>query len=214
MRIFILSLGLYLCLCGAAQAAGDYTAVAQNYITEQSRITGSLDMYDGKIKKVRHLQLLKWESFKPQDEDPDKVLGHGDFRDTANGDVLDVSFLINTSGDTPAVEDTRIVGLKSASPQQDAASLEKVFTQDEVRAAIRKYITQKSKFTQTFAIFDPDLQKFFKLKWKGFTGDMRHFGVLYIQTTDFTDEGGKPLSYDVTVKNEHGALAVQSFKRL
>ena len=210
MRLFTLVMTFIFLNGSYVFAVDSYSELGQQYISEKSKITGHLDLYDENIDAVRNLKLLEWTELKDGEEN--QKIQHGDFRDFRTGDTVEVGLVIDVQ--QMQVEKARIVALKETTPEVSAEALDKDFTQGDVQAAITDYIEQKSKFTKTFGFFDPTLEKFLKLDFDQFQGDMRRFGVLYIQTTVFVEAGSEdPVALDITVENVNGQLQVQKIKR-
>lgn len=80
---------------------------------------------------------------------------------------------------------------------------------DEVRAAMKSYVEEKSKATGTFDIKDPETKKVRKLKLERVHERVGKTGSYYYSCADFKDTiSGEKLDLDLDVQDKNGVLSV------
>ena len=80
---------------------------------------------------------------------------------------------------------------------------------DAIRAAMKNYVTEKSKATGTFDVVDPETGKARKLELLRVHERVGKTGTYYYSCADFKDtETGQPLDLDLDVQDTAGALDV------
>lgn len=201
-------------LAGPAFAA-EYKDVEQSvtaYLQSKTKFSGSLDVYDGDVDKVRNLKIINLRRDSLTGEGPGYEIG-ADFRDLNTGDVMDVLITLAEKAGALEVGEVAIKGVKYKKKEQDPELLNKKFTDKEVKDFINEHIAKLSKFGGTYGVFDKDNEVYRQLHLDGLGDDVRNFGILYINTVEFTDsKTGEKVSVDITVQNKEGALDVKTVR--
>jgi len=182
------------------------------YLAEKTKISGSLDLFDGSITKVRNLKFVALVMETLTGEDPNYEV-NGDFRDLSTGDIIDLKISLSEEKRTLSVKDVTIFGLKKKADQKDPEAANKKFTDEEAVTAMKNYIEKMSKFGGTFGLFDQTNEKYRQLKLLKIDEKIRNFGILYISTVDFEDTDTKEkVIVDMTVFNNEGILDIKSIR--
>lgn len=80
---------------------------------------------------------------------------------------------------------------------------------NEIRAAMKSYVEEKSKATGTFDIKDPETKKVRKLKLERVHERVGKTGSYYYSCADFKDTvSGEKLDLDLDVQDKNGVLSV------
>jgi len=159
-------------------------------IKEQSKASGTLDLFDDKLQKVRTLDMMDLK------QDGDKVTGH--FRDTKSGDVVsvEVPFKDNKAGDFV------ITGAEAPQPVKTA---KKDYTDQEVQDFMKDYLTTQAQGTGSFDLFDEKNQKMRHLEFVKLQEKVRRYGIIAISTAEFKDKDtGDTILADVNTENKDG----------
>lgn len=191
---------------------GSVEASVQQYLGEKTKFTGSLDIYDEGIDKVRNLKLINLRRDSLTGTGPDYEI-RGDFRDLKTGDIMDVNVkLAEGSGDLE-VSEIGVLSVKYKKKEKDPEASKKKFTDKEVQEFIKSHITDRSKFGGTYGVFDVENEIYRQLKLIKLADDVRNFGILYINTVEFEDDKtGDKVSVDITLQNKDGELDVKTIR--
>ncbi len=210
--VLAMSIGFVGVQAVAAQEYKDAQKSVDEYLKSKIRISGSLDLYDSKIDKVRNLRLinLNEKTFEPDD---DKYRVKGDFRDINSGDILELEFHFMNEGGELIVDDVEIGKLKAAPKKAKEKAEKKKYTPEEAKEAMKAHIEKKSKFTGTYGLFDPKTEKLRQLELIEMDEKVRNFGVLYICTLKFKDVGtDETVVVDMTLTAKEGDLEMKTMK--
>ena len=200
MKHLLLSVLFTFILTSAAHANPAYEVI-HSTIKERSKYTGTVDLYDEKIDRVRNLKLLK-----PMVEDI-KV----DFRDQTSGEIVTLEFIMDEEGFT--VEEIVIGEISKASKEAAAPMEKKEYTDAEVQAAMQAYFDLQSKYTSGYMLFDPKQEKLLKLNIVKIREGVRRYGKRFISTVDAEEvEDGKKYVLDITMEDKGGRLDAKSVK--
>ena len=201
-------------LAGQASAVefGDINDSVTSYLQEKTKFSGSLDIYDGSIDKVRNLKMINLRRDSLAGEGPGYEIG-ADFRDLNTGDVMDVLItLVMDAGDLE-VDEITIKSVKYKKKEKDPELVNKKFTDKEVEDFIKDHIAKLSRFGGTYGVFDKKNEVYRQLNLDKLGDDIRNFGILYINTVEFTDsKTGEKVSVDITVQSKDGALDVKTVR--
>lgn len=218
MNVCIIAFMLSLCLgvlgvqSVVAQEFTDAQKTVDEYLKSKIRISGSLDLYDSNIDKVRNLRLIKLneKSFEPDD---DKFRLKGDFRDISSGDILELEFHFMNEGGELIVDDVEIGAVKAAPKKAKEKAEKKKYTPEEAKDAMNAYINKKARFTGTYGLFDPKTEKLRQLELIEMDEKVRNFGVLYINTMKFKDVNtNETIVADMTMTAKEGDLKMKTMK--
>ena len=192
---------------GAQPAADDaLIKAAQAALRGKIKLSGTLDLYDDKIKAVRNLQTIEIHKETAAAEGGKAVTA--DFRDINNGDVVTVEIVVSEKGEALSASDPVI---KSVKPLK--TDFEKQYTQDDIRAYMKDQLAAQAKFSGYVSLFDPDKEKMRKLELIELSSEIRKLGVLNISRTRFKDlDSGETLGVDVTVENRNAQLSLQALR--
>lgn len=191
---------------------GEVDASVRAYLLEKTKFSGSLDVYDGSIDKVRNLKMINLRRDSLQGDGSQYEIG-GDFRDLNSGDVMDVLITVVDDAGDIEVEEITIKSVKYKKKEKDPALLNKKFTDKEVKDYLKDHIAKRSKFGGTYGVFDKDNEVYRQLNLTKLGDDVRNFGVLYINTVEFTDDKtSEKVSVDITLQNKEGALEVKTVR--
>ncbi|MGE0269526.1 MAG: hypothetical protein AB7S78_13840 [Candidatus Omnitrophota bacterium] len=186
--------------------------VVEQYLKEKTKISGSLDLYDGSIDKVRNLKLMGLILDSLMSVDGQYTL-ESDFRDLNSGDIVSLKITLAEEKRKLSVKEAMITGVKEKAEQKDPEAANKIFTHEEALIAMKNYIEKMSKFGGTFGLFDPANEKYRQLKLIKIDEKIRNFGILYISTVDFEDVDTKEkVIVDLTVYNKEGELDIKSLR--
>lgn len=186
--------------------------VIVRYLKERAKYSGTLDIYDEKLDKVRNLKKLGVAQEVEKNENVYTKLI--DYRDMNMGDVLTVKISVVEENGELEVLDPEILKVenKSAAKPTDTA-VKKEFTDEDINKAMKDYFDQKMQFTGTFDLFDPAQEKMKKLKLIKVDSKIRKFGSLNISSVEFSDvETGKTVIVDITVENKNGKLSISNVR--
>ncbi|MCA9394154.1 MAG: hypothetical protein KC900_08120 [Candidatus Omnitrophica bacterium] len=190
----------------------DAEANVSAYLQEKTKFSGSLDIYDGDIDKVRNLKLINLRRDSLSGEGPDYEIG-ADFRDLSSGDVMDVLIRLVEGAGGLEVGEITIEGVKYKKKEKDPELAAKKFSDKEVKDYIKEHIAKRSKFGGTYGVFDKDNEVYRQLNLVGLGDDVRNFGILYINTVEFVDDKtGEKVSVDITVQSKDGELDVKTVR--
>lgn len=190
----------------------DVQEVVEQYLKEKTKISGSLDLYDGNINKVRNLKLITLILETLTSADGSYTVD-ADFRDLNTGDIIGLKISLVEEKRKLSVQEVVISGLKEKAEQKDPEAAKKTFTHEEALTAMKNYIEKMSKFGGTFGLFDPTNEKYRQLKLIKIDEKIRNFGILYISTIDFEDVDTKEkVIVDMTVYNKDGELDIKSLR--
>ncbi|MBP9854341.1 MAG: hypothetical protein KBD53_05700 [Candidatus Omnitrophica bacterium] len=183
------------------------------FLKEKKKNSGSLDLFDESINKVRNLNYITLHMDTLADKGGRYDL-QGDLRDLGSGDIVDVKIEISKSGnDALTVREIKIIGVKQKAAEKASPAIDQKFTNLEVVAAIAAYIEKMSKFGGTFGLVDPKTEKYRQLKLIKIDEKIRNFGILYISTVEFEDVDSKEKIFvDMTFYNKDGKLDMKSVR--
>lgn len=206
MRFQISCLTFLILMVLTSMAGADETATKKtvdDYLKSKTQYTGTMDIYDKDLDQVRRLRALEGES-------PDEEMETGvtrRFRDTSSGDIITVRFDLEGDGDEIEVSGIEMVSVEKPAPR----SVEKKeYTDEEIQQEMKDYIAKMSRFTGTYDVFDPKIEKMRKMELLEFEPKVRRFGILRISTATFHDETmNKKVKVDIQVENKDGELSVK-----
>jgi hypothetical protein len=182
---------------GAVETSAAVNAVKAE-VTERSKATGTMDVYDGKIQKVRTLDLMDLK------DAGDKVTGQ--FRDTKSGDVVTAEVKV-TDG---KVGDFEITG---AEAPQAAKAAKKDYTDKEIQDFMKEYIDTQSAGTGVFLLFEEKTKKMRNLELIKLQEKVRRYGIIAITTAEFKEKDtGDTILADVNVENKKEGLEVTAVR--
>ena len=177
-------------------------------IKNRSKTSGTLDIYDAKIDKVRTLDLMNLKETVAQDGDNQTATG--DFRDTKSGDVVTIEIKITGMEGAYQVGDFNITGAQA--PQAVKAE-KKDYTDEEIQNFMKEYITTQSQGTGTFDLYDEKLQKMRNLEFGKLQEKLRRYGIIAIATAEFKDKtSGDGVLADINVENQNTGLSVTAVR--
>ncbi|MBZ0165175.1 MAG: hypothetical protein K8I00_00110, partial [Candidatus Omnitrophica bacterium] len=208
------SVALALAAPGTGMAAefGPVEASVQQYLSEKTKFTGSLDIYDAGIDKVRNLKLINLRRDSLTGEGPDLEI-RGDFRDLNSGDIMDVNVMLAEDAGVLDVSEIAILSVKYKKKAVDPEASKKKFTDKEVQEFIKNHIADRSKFGGTYGLFDVENEVYRQLNLIKLADDVRNFGILYINAVEFEDDKtGDKVSVDITLQNKEGELDVKTVR--
>lgn len=191
---------------------GTVDSKVRGYLMEKTKFSGSLDIYDGELDKVRNLKLINLRRDSLAGDGPEYEIG-ADFRDLSTGDIMDVLIRLAEDAGDLDVEEIMIKGVKYKKKEKDPELVNKKFSDKEVKDYIKDHIAKRSKFGGTYGVFDKDNEVYRQLNLIGLGDDVRNFGILYINTVEFEDDKtGEKISVDLTLENKDGALDVKTVR--
>ncbi len=187
MRVVFLILFILLNVSGVG-AETDISV--EEYLKQRAKMTGTVDVFDVDLDKVRHLKVM---------EITDEAVVT---RDVDRGDTVKLNVVPG--------ESIKIVSVEVFADQVD---MNKEFTDEEIQTAMRGYFEKRSKITGTYMQYDEAAGKMRNLKFESLDPEIRKFGKLSISTATFTDDkSSETVKIDITVVKENGMLSVKSAK--
>ncbi|GEM_PF-2133560 len=183
-----------------AESQGKILEAVKAVIKGRSKSTGSMDIYDSKIEKVRNLDLMNLQPTVAKDGDDQVVTG--DFRDTKSGDVVTLEIKVGGVEGAYEIKDTAIT---NAQAPQAVKEEKKDYTDEEIQNFMKDYITIQAQTTGTFDLFDEKLGKMRNLEFVKLDEKVRRYGVIGISTAEFKDKNsGDTVLVDVNTENKNG----------
>lgn len=197
----------------AAQGSGEDASLIKNVkeiLKEKTVQSGTLDIYDGKINKVRNLRLMAFQNG-ILDEGKVKILT-ADFRDIQTGEVVTVQMEgISTEGKLDLGE----FRIKEVKAVEDAAGAEdKEYTDEEIQKVMTDYVDRQGQFNDgKVMLFDSDNEVMRNLQLKELKKEVRRIGIFYSSSSQFVDANtGDLLDIDISVQKKEGKLTVQALR--
>ena len=189
---------------------GRILSVVEDILAQKKIQSGTLDLYDEEIKKVRNLRRMKKNDRIAEKEDAYFLVY--DYRDIHAGDIVKVEFKVVDEEGSLAVENIRIMDvlkLANDQPQED-----KEYSDAEIQDFMREYIGKQTKFTDgKLMLFDEGSQKLRSLEFKEIDEAVRRMGIFYNSTAKFTDaDTGEVLAIDIAVEKRKGKLKIQALR--
>lgn len=168
-------------------------------ITERRKASGKLDIFDGKINKVRTLDFME---FKPDTkQDGDMQLVQADFRDTTTGDIVTMDIKVAKDNNAHIVKDMTIASVVAPVVKE----VKKEFTEEEIKSFMLEYIDTQAQATGTFDLYDEKTQKMRNLQFVKLDEKLRRYGIIAISTAEFKDKNtGDTVMVDVNTENKEG----------
>ena len=202
-------IALLLAVHPAVADGPSYTEVIQNDLNKRTKLVGTFDLYDDSTRKVLNLRMLSIENGLLQQKGDEAVVPVK-FRDIATGSIVTLEAKIVKKAGQSVVNEWVIAKIEA--PEEKVKKKEN-YTDEEIRQVMTDYVTQQSKFTENFQLFDPDKQIMRRLELVELSKEIRHFGILSLAEATFKDlESAETLIVDFRVKNKDGVLEVESFK--
>lgn len=172
--------------------------------------SGTLDIYDEKINKVRNLRLIEFQK--------DTLEGGGatvllaDFRDIQTGEIVVVEMDAALAGGEFELGNMRIKEVKAL--VKAAAAEDKEYTDEEIQEVMTGYLDQQGQFNDgKVMLFDPENAVMRNLQLKELKKEVRRLGIFYSSSSQFTDAGtGDILDVDISVQKKSGKLKVQALR--
>lgn len=179
-------------------------------LKEKTKYTGSVDLYDDTINKVRHLDLMDLIQ-SPQKEGRQYFI-QGKFHDGATGDIVTLKIIVEDNEGKLVLTQMQVQNVDQVvSSNQPEAN--RHFSDQEIQDLMLKYLAQKAAFTGTFDIFDEKVQKMRNLLTGQFQKEVRRFGTRYISRVDCQDVNTKEkVELDLSVESQNGLLEVKSVR--
>jgi hypothetical protein len=207
---FVLAAVFFSCLAFAESHFPQVEKIVRDTLDEKMKLTGKLDLYDSGLNKVRNLEYTNLREEIAQEGS--LYLAIIDFRDAETGELVEVKAVVEDKEGVLGFKSQEILKVNPnpfLSPDQAA----KVYSDEEVKDVMKKYLDQKSVFSGTFDIFDETAQKLRHLKFVNLKEEVRRFGILAIGTAQYEDaETQEKSDLDVTVENVLGVLNVQAVR--
>ena len=195
----------------AEVAQEELVAIYQSYVTEKTKYTGTLDLYDSGSDSVRNLRAMD-TTYEVKKEDPNVIL-KSSFRDIRTGDIVTLDTYFKEIDGGWQVAEQKIAAVQPLSEGQNTQTGEKEYTDQEVQQVMADYLKKRSQFTGTYDIFDKDKEALRKLETGQFQPEVRRFGTLFISTVDCIDQDTKEkVQLDVQIGVENGVLSVTTIR--
>ena len=191
-----------------SSAAGDDAVLkaAQDSLREKIKMSGTLDIYDDKIKMVRNLQTI--EIHKDIAATAEGKVITVDYRDIKNGDVVVIEVAVSEKDGALKVTEPKI---KEVKPLK--TDFVKQFSEDDIQQYMEAQLGAQAKFSGYINLFDPDKNVMRKLKLISLDKEVRKLGVLNISRAQFKDiDTNEVLGVDVTVENRNAQLNLQALR--
>lgn len=181
--------------------------IVRSDIKKRALMSGTLDLYDGKIDKVRNLSLLEMLKDEKSKADQTDSLT---FRDMNSGAIVTVKAQLAKKNGTLIVENYQILKVEEL-VKKNVEAME--YVDAEVQKFMMEYLKNQAKFSGYFNIYDEKNSKLRKLTPIQFQKKVRKFGILLISRVECTDtESKEKLEIDVTVENKEGSLKIKSMR--
>ena len=225
-NFFILAIFLSLInLSGAAQsqpnASPKIQSLINDYVKEKSKVSGKWDMYDEKADFVRNLELV---AIQPEVKtEGDKHLVDANLRDFRSGDIVTVTCVIVGEGNNLKIEENQSSKVQKSSASgaeppaaassaaQPAPPINPDDAQKIIKEKITGYVEKKSKFTESFDLYDQGANKMRRLEMSRIDDQARNFGVVFINRVEFKDkDSGQTVGVDFQLENGGGSLEIKS----
>ena len=183
-------------------------------LKEKTKLTGSLDLYDSKINKVRNLKMIQIKD--DVQKDGAGYIVPGEYRDMKSAEIVTVEASLEEKNGELVSRDFNITGITTevknnvVKPNIDA---KKEYSDKDIQDVMQDYFKQQTQFSDHLQLFDEAKNKMRNLDLIKLSEQVRRLGILYISTADFKDsDAGDTLAIDVTVQNKDGILDVQSLR--
>ena len=172
--------------------------------------SGTLDLYDEDINKVRNLRMTK--AYKEVTQRGDRYYVLFDCRDVQMGDIVQIEGQVFGEDSSYEVEKFNIKNVQALVNDQTQANKE--FTDEEIQAAMRQYFDQQRQFTDgKVMLFDQTNNQMRYLELRELNPEVRRMGIFYNSRAKFVDVNtGDILAVDIAVENKKGRLNVQALR--
>ncbi|MCK5178333.1 MAG: hypothetical protein KAR32_02300 [Candidatus Omnitrophica bacterium] len=200
------SLIFFFVLTVPAKANSGLLEVAKDKLKEKTVQSGTLDIYDEGLNRVRNLRLMKVSDVVEKDG---AYLITADYRDIGSGDIVGVEADMVSASDDFIVKDARIKSVQAI----DEGEAEE-YTDDEIQAFMTEYIEKQGKFTGgKVMLFDKDNEKMRHLELTELKAEVRRMGIFYSSSSKFVDvDTNDIVDIDISVENKKGKLKVQALR--
>ena len=185
-------------------------SVIQQELQKRTIQSGTLDLYDEEINKVRNLRIIK-EADGITERDG-KYFSMIEYRDINEGDIVSVEVEVSKTGDDLSVQTFRI---KDVQPLNEGESQEaKEYTDEEVQIFIKEYLKRQTQFNDgKLMLFDKDVGQMRNLELIKLSEEVRRLGVYMSSSSQFKDvDSGEVLDIDISVEIKNGKLSLQALR--
>jgi hypothetical protein len=191
-------------------SSADILKVIREDIKNRSIKSGTLDVYDETINKVRNLRTMKFpETVTDKDGMSTATI---EYRDIKSGDLVTMEAIVDGKKTPLAVKELKIQQVKKLK-EEKAGAEKKEFSDADIQAFMKDYLDQQVKFTGSLMLFDEERNKMRTLKLVKLDTVVKRLGIFFISRAEFKDEeNGDTLDVDVSVENKEGELAVQALR--
>ena len=188
----------------------DVLKVIQENVKSQSIKSGTLDIYDEKINKVRNLRTMKFPETASENEGV--FIAAIEYRDINSGDIVTVEATVDGKVTPLVVKDFKMVKIEKLKDRKEG-EVKKEFPDEEIQAFMKSSIDQQVKFTGNLQLFDEERNKMRSLELVKLDTVVKRMGIFYTSRAEFKDvENGDLLGVDVSVEYKDGELTLQALR--
>src|SRR3989338_4066563 len=114
----VLSFLIFVTVCSAQPSPQDPASVVKNYLTDKTKNSGTFDIYDESIKKVRNLRVIDVPV--KIEKDKDGFTAAQIYRDINSGEIVELQFLVGNKAGNLTVDEVKIGQATAITKEQPA----------------------------------------------------------------------------------------------
>jgi len=188
----------------------DVLKLVDQYLSEKTKLSGTVDLFDSKENKVRNLKVI--EVVKDLAYEGNEYIVPVICRDNISGETVQMAIHVENRNTKLSIKSLEIQGVDS---REEDASVDpnKVYSDEEIQNYMLEQINSQAKITESFPLFDAQKEKLRNLQLVKINEEVRRYGILYVCSVDFKDKDTNEKVYtDMTVENKKGKLGVQGVR--